>query len=238
MKKEQKTNIWKLLFIIAPAILFGNIAEILNDKNIAFTVGLTIIGVSLGFLAHYLTQKKTLAIKIIAIGILIVIPLSIIAFNVENELEKKWSNQTINTIEFSSPTELKLINSDIPENLKEYYNKLEIYNDGKKDKSIILYAIELKDENIDLKNYFEQYLESFKVKISNIKTVDIIEQIESENDILTKFKFNTKNETLNGYSRFIKKDRNLNMFWLVPFSKSYTEKYIEKFNKNILTEKL
>ncbi|TCI93627.1 hypothetical protein [Tenacibaculum sp. M341] len=238
MNKEQKTNTWKLLFIISPAILFGNIAEILDDKNIAFTVGLTIIGVSLGFLAHYLTKKKTLSIKIIALSILIIIPLSIIVFNVENELEKKWSNQIINTIEFSSPTVLKLINSDIPENLKEYYNKLEIYNDGKKDKSIILYTIELKDENIDLKNYFEQYLETFKVKIPNIKTVDIIEQIESENDILTKFKFSTKNETLNGYSRFIKKDRNLNMFWLVPFSKSYTEKYIEKFNKNILTQKL
>ncbi len=238
MNKEQKINIWKLLFIITPAIFFGKITEILNDKNIAFTFGLTIIGVSLGFLAHYLTKKKTLAIKIIALSILIIIPISIIALNVENELEKKWSNQIINTIEFSSPTKLKLINSDIPENLKEYYNKLEIYKGEKKGKSIILYAIELKDENIDLKNYFEQYLEAFKVKIPNIITVDIIEQIESENDILTKFKFNTKNKTLNGYSRFIKKDRNLNLFWLVPFSKSYTEKYIEKFNKNILTQKL
>jgi hypothetical protein len=76
LNKEQKTNIWKLLFIIAPAILFGNITEILKDKNIAFIVGLTIIGVSLGFLAHYLTKKKTLTIKIIALSILIIIPLN------------------------------------------------------------------------------------------------------------------------------------------------------------------
>ena len=67
----------------------------------------------------------------------------------ENELEKEWLKQTINTIEFLLPTELKLIHSDIPENLKEYYNKLEIYNDGKMNKSIIVYDIELKNKNID-----------------------------------------------------------------------------------------
>ncbi|TDQ25720.1 hypothetical protein [Tenacibaculum caenipelagi] len=87
MKKAQKTNIWKLLFIFTPVILFGNITEILKDKNIAFTFGLTIIGVALGFLVYYvalsflvyfLTKKKSLTIKIISLSILIIIPLRLL----------------------------------------------------------------------------------------------------------------------------------------------------------------
>jgi hypothetical protein len=238
LKQEEKTNIWKLLFILFPAILFGKITEILVDKNIVFTFIFTIIGVLLGFLIHFLTKKKNLIIKIISLIIIIGIPISILAWNLESELEKEWSRQNINKIEFCSPNKLKLVRSEIPENIKDYFNKFEIYNDGKKDKSIILFATELKDEDIDLKDYFEQYLESFKLKIPDLKTIEITKQNESETDIHAKFNFITKKDSLKGYSRFIKENRNLNMFWLIPFTKSYSKKYIEKFDKNISKIKL
>jgi hypothetical protein len=233
MSKEKKTDIWILLFILIPGFLFGKIAEIFNDKSLAYTVVLTIIGVALGFLLHFLTKNKSLIIKIISLSFTIIIPFGVIFFSNQNEIEKEWLNQTINAVEFSAPYKLKLSQSDIPKELEEYYSKFEIYRDGKNDKSTIIYSIKLKDENIDLEDYFKQYLESIKEIIPSLKAVEIIEQKKTENDIYTRFKFITKNQSLNGSCRLIKKGKNINIFWLVPFSQDFSKKYIDKFDKSI-----
>jgi len=233
LDKEKKTDIWKLLFVLTPGILFSNIANLFNDKNIAYTVVLTIIGVALGFLLHYFTKNKSLIIKIICFSFTIIIPFGVIIFSNQNEVEKEWLNQTINAVEFSSPYKLELSQSDIPKELEEYYSKFEIYRDGKNNKSTIIYSIKLKDGNIDLEDYFKQYLENAKEIIPSLKTVEIIEQKKTESDIYTRFEFITKNESLNGFCRLIKKGTDINIFWLIPFTESFSKKHIEDFNKSI-----
>ncbi|CAM1361546.1 hypothetical protein TSEDIMI_10028 [Tenacibaculum sediminilitoris] len=165
---------------------------------------------------------------------MIIVPLGIIIFNSENEFNKEWINQSINSVEFSSPNKLKLISSNLSKELIEYYDKLEIYSDNQNDKSIFLYSIELKEENIDLQNYYEQYLDNFKAKIPNLNTIEVTEKKISDNNISIRFNFLTNKKVLNGFCRISKERKNLNMFWLIPFYKSYSKEYIDKFDNKIV----
>ena len=241
LKKEEKTDFWKLIFIIIPAILFGKIANLFIDKNIAYTVTFTILGIGLGYLLYFLSKNKPLTIKIICLTILLIIPFSSTFLSNKTQREKEWIVQKIDNIEFSSPFKVNLIDSQIPDELKEDYNKLNIYSDNKKEKSTIIYSIEISNNEIDLESYFNEYLESFKTGISDLENIEVKknENKNSENNFIAKLKFikpNTK--PLNGFCRLIKRNNSINLFWLIPLSKGYPEKYIEKFNKSIEQRKL
>lgn len=233
-KMVQKVNIWQLLFLLIPALLLGNITELFGDKNEAYPIIFTLIGVALGFLAYFLTKKKSSIIKTCSLAVLILFSFSFIILTQKNELEREWIHQTINSVPFSSPTELKRTSVEIPEALNDYYNKIEIFNDDNGYRSTTVLAIALKDANIDLQNYFEQYLNSYKEKIPNIKAVEIIDQTKSEYDLYIRFKMITNKKSLNGICRVIQQDKNLYMFWLIPFSKGYSKEYMERFNNGIL----
>jgi len=235
LKKEKTTDYWLLIFILVPAILFGKIGNILNDKNIAYSVGFTILGVGLGFLLHFLTKNKSIITKLVAIIILISIPFGLMIVNSKNNNSTKneWINQKISNIEFLSPYNLELIQSEIPENLKEHYTRLEVYSDGKNDKSTTVYSIELKDDNIDLENYFKQYLESIESKIPSLERTEIIEQTNNENGISTTFRFILKDKSIDGFCKLTQDKKEISMLWLIPLTKGFSKEHIDKFNKSI-----
>ncbi len=236
LKKEEKIDFWKLIFILIPATLFGKITNLFIDKNIAYAVAFTFLGIGLGYLLYFLSKSKSLTIKIICLAILLIIPFSAIILSDKTQTEKEWIVQNIDDIEFSSPFKVKLIDSEIPDDLKEDYNKLNIYSDNKEDKLTIIYSIEIADNEIKIESYFNEYLESFKKGIPDLKNIEVekSENKNSENNFTAKLKFIKSNtKPLNGFSRLIKRNNSINLFWLIPLSKGYPEKYIEKFNKSI-----
>lgn len=235
MKKEKTQDYWKLIFIIVPAILYGNIAKLINDKNLAYTFGFTVLGVCLGFLLHYLTKNKIIIIKLISIVILVLIPFAFMISSNQKEdlLKKEWSSHKFDRIEFSSPNKLKLISSKVPNKLNEYYKKYEVYSDGANNRRTSIYSIGLKDDNIDIDNYLKQYLDRIKTNIPSLSSVEIIEQKNNKIDIYTKYKFIINNNDFTGFCRLMKNNNEINMFWLIPISEGFSNEYIKRFNESI-----
>jgi len=133
---KKGSSYWIALFILIPTISYGNIANILDNKNTLYLVIFLILGLAIGSLFYFLTKNKSFNIKLVSKIIMGLIPFILIILPNQNNnlISKEWIDHEVDSNKFLLPYKLDLLSSKTQKKSKSCSNRLEIYNNKKKEK--------------------------------------------------------------------------------------------------------
>lgn len=243
MKKQfDESQTWMISMIIIPVLVLTNIGEELTSDagvQILYSGIFGALGGVIGFATHYLTKEKSRVYKVI--GTLVVYGLSITAFALtassptdEEIMEEEWLTQTIGKVEFETPKKLELQNFELPDSVKWFYNKLNLYSDGEKERATMFLKANMTTDTISIENAYSSILEGMLNKMNiNFETFDMDIFDSYDDEIYASFSFELKDEIVNGYGYLRIQGPSVESIWLMPIERGFSEEYIEYFDLGI-----
>ena len=245
MKSKEDVINW--MFIFLPVIIFPILFKELfsygkSDMIISALGGM--IGGMIGFGIQSLIIKKSNLFKIIWLTIMFSVPLIALIIIQKNSnfsdkelLEEEWITQKIGNIEFHNPNKLNLQPNEIPESVKWFYSKMNIYSDEGKERITSFLETKILIDTVLIENTYsgalKGMLKNLKIKIEDIE-LEVF--IADEEEISAMFTFNLNKEVVNGYGYMYKKNEVLESIWLMPLKRGFSTDYIEEFDAGIFPD--
>jgi len=245
MKSKEDVINW--MFIFLPVIIFPILfKELFSDGKSDILISATggMIGGMVGFGIQSLIIKKSNIFKIISLTIMFTVPLlSLIVIHNNSKISDKellegdWIAQKIGNIEFHNPDKLNFQPNEIPESVKWFYSKMNIYSDEGKERITYFLETKILIDTVLIENTYSGALEGM-LKNLNVKIEDIELEvfIADEEEISAMFTFNLNKEVVNGYGYMYKKDEALESIWLMPLKRGFTTDYIDEFDAGIFPD--
>lgn len=190
---KKGSSYWIALFILIPTISYGNIANILDNKNTLYLVIFLILGLAIGSLFYFLTKNKSFNIKLVSKIIMGLIPFILIILPNQNNnlISKEWIDHEVDSNKFLLPYKLDLLSSKTQKKSKSCSNRLEIYNNKKKEKyyseisRINMFRIMEKNNltSDKIKNKFIELTDFLIFKDSKEKALNRIDNVFSNDNL-------------------------------------------------------
>ncbi|SHJ94523.1 hypothetical protein SAMN04488028_102240 [Reichenbachiella agariperforans] len=233
------------VFTVIPAVMLGNLggdlSRTLGLNSTLLSAILGGMGGMIGYGLYFFTKHLNTAIKIsilvalfamLAVGIRV-----ILAQPTDKELiEQEWINQKIGTINFESPSKLKLASASIPQGTEQFYGSLEVYTDENNDRTTSFMNAKILVDTLNLAESFGGSLEGMLNNIG-ITEVELLEDhyMDSE-EVVAKFKFQLDEQEVIGFGYMRNVGRTLQSIWLMPIKQGFSLEYIDKFELAIEPE--
>lgn len=244
-KKLNKNQIWTVVMAVLPAVILMNAGnELTDDRGIRVLYAGVFGGIGglIGFAANYLTKDKSRLVKILT-SILIVVSCGLTLFFISPEvtdseiLDQEWITQRIGMIEFDAPTKLKLQSSEIPESLKGFYSKINLYQDERTDRITSFIETKILIDTLSIENLFSGALEGMLNKLEvNLDELEIEVFTADEEEISAMFSFELNRKKVNGYGFMCMNKGRLESIWLMPLKNGFSKAYIEEFEFGIIPD--
>ena len=234
-----KNKYWETTFLIAPAILFGNLSTLIPIENKMISAAVSaIFGLALGLFVFTLVRKKSSTLKSVLLLALLITPITILALtnNSNNDdciiPEQGWIKNEIDQAIIYSHLELNNQTKEVPNSAKNVYSKLETHtSDVVNGKAIFFYNMET-IEDLSKEEMFERILSGIISKHPNAEVEYVEVEYPDESEVTAVFSINE--ETL-GFGQVKKEGNTFKSIWLVPVNKGFCETYINQFrSKTIL----
>ena len=241
--KENK--IWVSVITILPVVILMNAGRELTDDNdmrILYSGIFGGIGGLIGFVAFFLTKDKKRVVKIFTSGFVMIFCTLTLYFLSSNQtdkeiLQQKWRTQKIGKIEFDNPEKLKLRINEIPESIRWFYSKLNIYSDENNDRITSFLQSEILIDTLSVQDIYSSTLERMLKKIDvNIEEIDLYVFTVDEEEVSSMFSFELNGNKVNGYGFMYLNGKTLESIWLMPLKKGFSKDYIIEFESGIIVD--
>jgi hypothetical protein len=244
-KKLDENQIWTMVMTVLPVVILMNAGnELTNDSGmrVLYAGAFGGIGGLIGFAANYLTKDKNRLMKILT-SVLIGLCCGLTLFFLSSKptdaeiLDKEWTTQKIGMIEFDSPTKLELQTSEIPESVKWFYSKMNLYSDEGTDRITSFMESKILIDTLTIENAYSGALEGILNKLNvNMDEVELEVFGADEEEVSSMFSFDLNGKKVNGYGfMYMNKDK-LESIWLMPLKRGYSKGYIEEFEAGIIPD--
>lgn len=191
----------------------------------------------LGVFVHRRVRAKSNKAKTLGLlGVAIAMFLGVMATNTpttdEEYLKRDWITNSYSLLEFKSPYELELATSSLPAGSDAVYKRLDVYMRDDRGRIMYCYDAEL-TAPIPLRNAFEGALNGLLMRVehSDLELAWIDDHFDR---VSAYIRFtNGAGEVVEGYGLLYSDGTYLQALWLVPIKRGFTQKFVEKFERNI-----